>query len=183
MTLLKGLKYFNILLIVFFCFSIFTFTKSYFSSKNENELNRLEIEIKDTNIDIKNLLFEIEEKNKLNKELLKNSLLNDKDIQVLIRDIFIEITDEEIGLFKIVSINSEIDNKYVNLYKITTKLQFYKNKIITFENLQNEILNEINKKIAINNEIEIKIKDFLYDEKSDLLTISLLFRKKINIRS
>ncbi|MCT7910700.1 hypothetical protein N5912_02555 [Arcobacter lacus] len=183
MKILKALKYFNIIFIIFFCFTIFTFIKSYFNSNNENELNRLKIEIKNTNADIENLMLQIEEKNRLNQRLLQESLLKDKDIQALIENIFRDITDEEIGLFKIANINSKADNGYVNLYEITTKLQFYKNKIITFENLQNDILNEINKKIITNSEIEIKIKDFLYDEKSDLLTISFLFRKKLNIRS
>lgn len=183
MKILKALKYFNIIFIIFFCLTIFIFIKSYFNSSNEYELNKLVIEIEDINVNIENLKLQIEEKNRLNQKLLQESLLKDEDIQILIKNLLKDITDEEIGLFKIVSINNNADNNYVNLYEITTKLQFYKNKIFTFENLENDILNEINKKISTNSEVEINIKDFLYDEKSDLLTISFLFRKKLNIRS
>ena len=80
----------------------------------------------------------------------------------------------------------ETQKTYNSSQKIGQKIgfgSFGSTHLGDFENLENDILNEINKKISTNSEVEINIKDFLYDEKSDLLTISFLFRKKLNIRS
>lgn len=180
------LKYANIVLMLFIFSKIISLSSIYFTDdKEEQEISRMEAKKTSINNKIVSLKKTIEERNKINENIMNQSYVDNKEITEIVKEILGEIIDEELGMFKILGFQEKRDSKYINLYSIDLAVAYTPNSLFLFESLENSLLKEIKKNIKnINsrksNALEIAMTNYEYRAKNSNLDFKFNLRKKIN---